>query len=211
MFLALCQLASIYETPGIGFTQLCTSAWAGWFGLAWLERPRKNVAFDDVLGFLSGCFVVLSVWGVDRGGKYQVLLFFHLNSARNRQLAPTRPLVAYRLLCHVWPSPRNSLRSVKCSTSVGLRLPVNYGDNHYREFEGSQHGTSHSGQPSPYIEFLLFLAECYLSCLFSFTSVKRSISFSSLCFPIRYLYIDIPVERRELGNAKYELVSNVLV
>lgn len=79
MVFALCQLASIYKTPGIGFTQsqLCTSAWVGlvWPGLA--GKTKKNVAFD-VLGFLSGCFVVLSVWGVDGGGKYQVLFCFHL-------------------------------------------------------------------------------------------------------------------------------------
>ncbi|KAH6849918.1 hypothetical protein B0I37DRAFT_100353 [Chaetomium sp. MPI-CAGE-AT-0009] len=50
----------------------------GWFGLVWLGlagKTKKNVA-SDVLGFLSGCFVVLPVWGVDRGGKYQVLFFF---------------------------------------------------------------------------------------------------------------------------------------
>jgi hypothetical protein len=170
VFFALCQLASIYKTPGIGFTQsqLCTSAWVGlvWLGLA--GKTKKNVAFD-VLGFLSGCFVVLSVWGVDGGGKYQVLFCFHLS----KLWSSSSQIVNWYLLSICLPPTlsclafaRNSPGSAQWPASVGLRLFANYGDVIIKNSRGN------SMRPVTRHNHPLILSSCFswrgllFSCLF---------------------------------------------
>jgi hypothetical protein len=49
--------------------------------------------------------------------------------------------------------------------------------------------------PPPYTNFLPFLAELsFFPCLFPLGLSNDLFILSSLCFPIRYLYVDIPVD-----------------